>query len=91
MSISLQAPSGVLRPDLPLSGAVARTLDRIKTAIAELGYEAVVEDLSSPEMMGGEDSLLASDDVMVVPGHLADTPRPILLAVTKGWNGKEPR
>jgi hypothetical protein len=28
---------------------------------------------------------------MVVPGHLADTSRPIVLAVTKGWSGKEPQ
>jgi hypothetical protein len=27
---------------------------------------------------------------MVIPGHLADSTRPILLAVTKGWSGKEP-
>ena len=27
---------------------------------------------------------------MVIPGHLADEPRPILLAVAKGWGGKEP-
>jgi hypothetical protein len=65
-------------------------LDRLKTTIAEVGYEAVVEDLLSPDLVGGEHSLLASDDVMVVPGHLADSARPILLAVTKGWNGKEP-
>jgi hypothetical protein len=28
---------------------------------------------------------------MVVPGHLADISRPILLAVTKEWGGKEPQ
>jgi hypothetical protein len=28
---------------------------------------------------------------MVVPGRLADTSRPILLAATKGWSGKEPQ
>jgi hypothetical protein len=57
---------------------------------AALGYEAVVEDLLSPELLGGQDSLLASDDVMIIPGHLADESRPVLLAVTKGWGGKEP-
>ena len=50
-----------------------------------------MEDLPFPEMMEGEDSLLASDDVTVVPGHHADASRPILLGVTKGWNGKQPR
>jgi len=50
-----------------------------------------MEDLSSPELVGGEDSLLASDEVMVIPGHVADASRPSLLAVTRGWSGKEPQ
>ena len=73
----------------PISGSVGRVLDRLKTAIGELGYEAVIEDLRSPELIGGEDSLLGSEDVMVIPGHLADSARPIVLAVSRGWNGKE--
>jgi hypothetical protein len=84
MPNSLQKPAGLAGQESPISGSVARSLDRLWTAIAELDYEAVIEDLSSPELIGGEDSLLASEDVMVVPGHLADTSRPILLAVTKG-------
>jgi hypothetical protein len=91
MSLSLQKPAGLPELDSPISGSVARLLDRLRTAIAELGYEAVMEDLSSPHLIGGEDSLLASEDVMVVPGHLADTSRPIVLAVTKGWDSKEPQ
>jgi hypothetical protein len=90
VSISLQQPAGLSGLVDPISGSVAKLLDRLKTAIGELGYEAVVEDLLSPELIGADDSLLASDDVMVVPGHLADSARPILLAVTKGWSGKEP-
>jgi hypothetical protein len=42
MSINLQEYAGLLRPESPFSGGVARTLDRIKTAMAELGYEAVM-------------------------------------------------
>jgi hypothetical protein len=91
MSLSLQKPAGLPGLDSPMSGSVARLLDRLKTAIAEMSYEAIIEDLSSPELIGGENSLRASEDVMVVPGHLADTSRPILLAATKGWNGKEPQ
>ena len=91
MSISLQKPGALAGQESPISGSVGRLLDRLKTAIAELGYEAVMEDLSSPALIGGEDSLLASEDVMVVPGQLADTSRPILLAVTKRWSGKEPQ
>jgi hypothetical protein len=91
VSLALRQPAGVPETDAAISGAVARLLDRLKTAIAELGYEAVLEDLSSPELVGGEDSLLGSDQVMVIPGYLDDASRPILLAVTKGWGGKEPQ
>ncbi len=87
MSLSLQTPAGLPGLDSPISDSVGRLLDRLKATIAELGYEAVVEDLSSPDLIGGEDSLLASDDVMVVPGQLADASRPVLLAVTKRWSG----
>jgi hypothetical protein len=91
VSLGLQEIAGLPGPASPISGSVARLLDRLKTAIAELAYEAVIEDLSSPELIGGEDSLLASEDVMVVPGHLADSFLPIMLAVTKGWGGRGPR
>jgi hypothetical protein len=74
----------------PISASLAALLERLKPAIAEFGYAAVADDLISADLVGGEDSLLGSDDVMVVPGHLADAARPILLAVTRGWAGKEP-
>jgi hypothetical protein len=64
-------------------------MGRLEAAIGELGYEAVVEDLISDDLIGGDDSLLASDQVMVIPGHMEDESRPILLAATKGWNGKD--
>ena len=91
MSLSVQKPVGLPELESPISGAVGRLLDRLKAAIAELGYDAVIEDLSSPEFIGGEDSLVGSEDVMVIPGHMDDASRPILLAVTKGWSGKEPQ
>jgi hypothetical protein len=91
VSLSLKQSLGGLPPDSPISQAAGRLLDRLEAAIAELGYEAVVEDLQSPDLIGGEESLLPSQEIMVVPGHLADTNRPILLAVTHGWNGKGPR
>jgi hypothetical protein len=91
MSLSLQEPAGLLGLDSVMSGPVGRLLDRLKAAIGELGYEAVTEDLSSPDLIGGDESLLGSDDVMVVPGHLADQARPILLVVTTGWSGKGPQ
>jgi len=89
--VTLKETVGAFPSDSRTSDIVERLLDRLKAAIAELGYEAVLEDLLSPELIGGQDdSLLPTPDVMVVPGELADTSRPILLAVTKGWNGKDP-
>ena len=73
----------------PASTTLERLLERLETAIGELGYEAVALDLVSDDLIGGDDSLLASDEVMVIPGHMDDDSRPILLAVTRGWNGKE--
>jgi hypothetical protein len=73
----------------PTAEIIARLLDRLKSAIGERGYEAVVEDLISDDLIGGDDSRLASDDIMVIPGHMDDASRPILLAVTRGWNGKD--
>ncbi len=90
VSISLKKPVGVLSPDSTTSETINVLVDRLSAAIGELGYEAVVEDLLSPDLLGGEDSVLPSQEIMVVPGHLADTSRSILLAVTRGWRGKEP-
>ena len=91
MSVTLKETVGPSPSDSRTSEIIERLLDRLKAAIAELGYEAVLEDLLSPDLIGGQDdSLLATTDVMVVPGHLADASRPILLAVTKGWKGKDP-
>ncbi len=91
MSLTLKESVGPSPSDSRTSETVDRLLDRLKAAIAELGYEAVLEDLLSPELIGGQDdSLLPTPDVTVLPGQLADTTRPILLAVTKGWNGKDP-
>jgi hypothetical protein len=75
-------------PGSATSLIVARLLDRLQAAIGELGYEAVVEGLLSDDLIGGDGSLLASDEIMVIPGHMDDASRPILLAVTRGWNGK---
>ena len=91
MSLSLQQPAGHPELEASISSSVARLLERLRTAIAELGYEAVLEDLSSRELIGGEDSLMGSEEVMVVPGHLEDSARPILLAATRGWGGNAPQ
>src|SRR5262245_20530517 len=75
--------------DSAISASLDRLIGRLEAAIGEMGYGAVVEDLISDDLIGGDDSLLASDDIMVIPGHMDDASRPILLAVTRGWNGKD--
>jgi hypothetical protein len=77
-------------PDSPTSAVVERLLDQLKAAIGERGYEAIVEDLESDELIDGDDSLLAADEVMVIPGHTANASRPILLALTRGRGGEDP-
>ncbi len=79
MSVTLKESVGPFPSDSRTSETVDRLLDRLKAAIAELGYAAVLEDLLSPELIGGQDdSLLPTPDVTVVPGQLTDTSRPIL-------------
>jgi hypothetical protein len=66
-----------------------RLIDRLEAAIGELGDEGVVEDRISDDLIGGADSL-PPDEVLVIPGHMDDASRPILLTVTRDWNGKAP-
>ncbi len=91
MSLSMHEPTGLPVLKSLISSSVAKLLDRLRAAIAEMGYEAVIEDLSSSDLVGGDESLLGSEAVMVIPGHLGDAARPIVLAATKGWGGNSPR
>ena len=90
-SAALQKPAGLPGLECPRSGSATKLIDRLKTAVGEPGYDAVIDDLSSPELFGGEDSLVASEYVVVIPGNREDGARPILLAATKGWGGAAPR
>ncbi len=58
----------------PTSAVLERLMDRLKVAIGERGYQAFVEDLVADELSVVVDSLLAADEVMVVPGHRARPP-----------------
>ncbi len=89
MSISLQERAGLSGSVDRISGSVTGPLDRVKTTISELGYEAIIEALMSPELIGRAQSLLASDEVMVVSRRPANEARPILLAVTE--DRRQPR
>ncbi len=66
---------------------IVKMLERIGMVIAELGYDALLEDVFSSDLVGGNSSLLGSDEVTVVPGDQQDATKPILLALTKGCTG----
>jgi hypothetical protein len=80
---SRQASLRRLYDDLRDSSFARQDWNAAVRARRTLGSDETIEH-------GGDDSLLASDNVTVVPGHLADRARPIVLAVTKGWGGKVP-
>ena len=63
---------------------VSRVLRRVQAAIAEIGYDAFVEDIASAEFQGGSDSPIGTDAINVIPGHGKAACCPILLAVSKG-------
>jgi hypothetical protein len=46
--------AGFLERESPPSDSVTKLLDRRKAAITERSYDAVIEDLSSPDLIGGE-------------------------------------
>lgn len=65
---------------------VRRVLQRVESAINQLGYENFLEDLSSPEFFGGNNSPVGSDAINLIPGHGSGICCTTLLAVSKGDN-----
>jgi hypothetical protein len=59
-------------------------LNRIQAAIAEIGYDNFVEDVTSGEFLGGPDTPIGSGDINVIPGHANGVCCTTLLAVSKG-------
>lgn len=66
---------------------VHRLLRRIEAAVGEIGYAGFVEDVSSDEFLGGDDSPIGTDRINVIPGQIQPTCRTILLAVSRGEKG----
>ena len=64
---------------------VNRVLLRVQATIAEIGYDAFVEDIVSADFQGGDESLVGSDAINVIPGHGKAACCPTLLAVSKGY------
>jgi hypothetical protein len=67
---------------------VRRVVLRVGQAIAEIGYDYFVTDLTSKEFVGGNDSPLGSANVLLVPGEHQDRPSGIVVGVTKGKWGR---
>jgi hypothetical protein len=59
-------------------------LRRIMQAIAEIGYDNFLEDVTSKEFAAGENSPLGSADVTVVPGPQPRRLSGIVVGITKG-------
>lgn len=63
---------------------VSRVLRRVESAISEVGYDSFLEDLSSSEFLGGNDSPVGSDAINLIPGHGKVACCTTLLAVSQG-------
>ena len=65
---------------------VSRVLRRVEAAISEIGYDSFLEDLSSAEFLGGNDTPVGSDAINLIPGHGKTVCCTTLLAVSQGDN-----
>ncbi len=90
MAVSLEDYLDADTSTLSVSRSLEQLLERLSIAIADLGYDAILEDIVSGDLIGGDDSLLGSDEVTLIPGDHRDSSRPILLAATRGWDGRDP-
>lgn len=63
---------------------VDRVLGRIADAIREIGYESFVDDVTSEDFLGGEDSPLGSAEINIIPGKGHTACCPVLVAVSRG-------
>jgi hypothetical protein len=61
-----------------------RVLHRVVAVVADFGYDNFIEDVTSDEFLGGEDSPVGSNAVMIVPGKERGAGGTTLLAVSKG-------
>jgi hypothetical protein len=67
-----------------LRGAAGHVLERISSAIAEIGYDQFVDDVCSDDFHGGSDSPVGTRQINLIPSRLTGAPQPLLLAVSKG-------
>jgi hypothetical protein len=70
--------------DPKLQTTAAHVLDRVLTAINEIGYDDFVGDVTSRDFMGGPDSPLGSSEINLIPSQSNGPCRPLLVAISKG-------
>jgi hypothetical protein len=70
--------------DADVRGTARHVLGRITEAIAEIGYDAFVEDLTSGDFRGGADSLVGASAINLIPSAVRGPCQMLLLAVSKG-------
>jgi hypothetical protein len=83
MAPSIEQYLGQLQ-DAGLQGTARQVLERIGTAISEIGYDEFVEDVSSTSFRGGQDSPVGASEVSQIPGQKHGPCHSLLVAVSKG-------
>lgn len=68
----------------PERGIVSRVLRRMQAAIAEVGYQAFVDDIASQDFAGGRDSPVGDEQINLIPSKHKGACCPVLVAVSKG-------
>ncbi len=66
------------------SPTVHAVLGRIAAAVGDFSYDDFVQDVCAGTFHGGADSPLGTDAINLIPSKNRDTPRAILLAVSRG-------
>jgi hypothetical protein len=76
--------------DAELRGIASQVLERITAAIGEIGYDQFVEDVTSDDFRGGQESLVGAGAINLIPSRTRGPCHKLLLAVSKGdkkWLG----
>ena len=70
--------------DTELQATAGRVLERIVAAIAEIGYDAFVDDVTCSEFRGGPESLVGASAINLIPSQAHGPCHSVLLAVSRG-------
>jgi hypothetical protein len=87
-TLAMQGWLSDLNPRSETAQDAQRVVVRVSQAIAEIGYDYFVEDVTSKEFAVGEDTPVGSAEVMLVPGERGDRLPAIMVGVTKGKSAR---